>query len=109
MTDAAASMKLSEEAKRAVEVLSEPMNSVSYIYGAVFCDLEELYGAVSGEKLAESVDFLLCDPPCNVRLLSELGNISHDVFGRNDMDDFSDMATRLIKHGRHKSVFCSAL
>lgn len=43
MTNAAALIDLSEEAKRAIEVLSETMNLVCYIYYADFQDLEELH------------------------------------------------------------------
>lgn len=37
--DAAASINLWEEAKQAMKVLSKTMNSASYIYDTVFCDL----------------------------------------------------------------------
>lgn len=59
----AASTDLSKEAQRAVEVLSETTKSVYYVYDADFRGLEELSNAGSGKELAESLEFLLCNPP----------------------------------------------
>lgn len=53
MKNNTAPMDLSEEAKQAVEVLSEEMNSVHYIYDADFNDLEDLQDANAREELAE--------------------------------------------------------
>lgn len=36
-------------------------------------------------------------------------NTSHDVFGPNEMDDFSDLAKMLIRHDFHSHLFRSAL
>lgn len=38
------------------------------------------------------MDFLLYDPPCNVKCQRELENTIHDELGPNDMDDFRGLA-----------------
>lgn len=91
MTDAAASMDLSEYARRAMEVLGEVMSSVCDIYDENFCDLEEPNEAVAGGELVGSENYLLCGPPYNVRRQNELEDTSHDRFELDDMDDFCDL------------------
>lgn len=108
MTDASASRYLSKKPNRAMEVLSEGMNSVWYIQNADFRDLDELRGAFAGEARAESVEFLLSDPPYSVRRQSELENTSQIVFGLNEMDEFCDLAAKLINPGSNGYVFYSA-
>lgn len=66
MNDAAASMNLSKEVKQVMELLSEAINYVFYIYSADFRDLEELHEAETREEIAMSVDFLLHEPFYNV-------------------------------------------
>lgn len=67
------------------------MKSDCYIHDANIFDLEELNETNTGEELAQFVNLLLCSCPYSVSSRSELENISHDVFARNDMDDFCDM------------------
>lgn len=52
-TNLAAPASLLVESKRAKCVLSEVMNSVCYIYGVDFRDLEKLRMADAGEELVE--------------------------------------------------------
>lgn len=59
MTNAAALMNMSEEAKRAMELLGEAMISVCFKYDANFRDLEELHKVSAGYELMERVCFLL--------------------------------------------------
>lgn len=63
MTNAAASMHLSEEVKLVTELLSGTINSVHYKYGFDIWDPEELHKADIGEELAKPVAFILYDPP----------------------------------------------
>lgn len=86
--DIAASMDLSEDAKQAMEVLDEPMNSVYYMYDADFCDIAELHEAGGEEELVDSVYFLPCDPAYNLSRQNEWENTTHDVFGPNFMEYF---------------------
>lgn len=88
MTSAAASMDVSEEARIAMDVLSEEMNCVCYVRDADFRDLGELHNAKLKEKLVESKHFLLCDVSFNARRPSELENAGHDVLGPNSKDHF---------------------
>lgn len=53
MTNTIASMALSEEAKKATEMLSEPMKSVYYIYNANFRDLDKLHESGTKKELPE--------------------------------------------------------
>lgn len=92
-----------------MEVLSEAINSVYYIYDADIQDLEKLHEVGAGEELAELVDVLLCKPPYNVSRQTKLEDTSHDVFRPNDMHDFCNLAKQLIKPGGHGHVFCSDL
>lgn len=50
-TDETASVDLSKDANRAVEVLSDAMNSVCYLPDADFRDFEDLQEASAGKKL----------------------------------------------------------
>lgn len=50
-----------------MEVLSEAINLVCYIYDAYINDCEELHAAGAGEETAKSVNLLLCDTAYNVR------------------------------------------
>lgn len=63
MSDAATTMDWSKEAKRAMQLLSDEINSVSFIYDADLRHLEELHSSGAGEDLAESMYFLLCNHP----------------------------------------------
>lgn len=67
MTDAAFLTDLSEEVRQTMQVLGDVMNSVYYVYGAVFRELEKLHEANAGDVLADSVYFLLCDLSYHVR------------------------------------------
>lgn len=102
-------MNFSEDAKQATEVLCEGINSVCLIYDADFGDFHELYEAGAGEELAKSVDFQLCDPPYNERRKSELENTGLDMFEPNDIEDFCDLAIKLIKPAGHGHLFCFLL
>lgn len=83
---------LSEEEKQVIKVLCEAMNFVCYIYDTHFCTREELYEAGAGEDPAESVVFILCDPPYSDRPQSELQKTSRDVFEPSDIDDSRHLA-----------------
>lgn len=108
-TKTAATMKLSKETKRAIGVLSKPMNSVCYMYDAYFSELVELHKWGSAEELVESVHLLFCDLFYNLRRGSELENTGHEIFHMNDMDTFCYMAKRMTETGFHGRVFRSAL
>lgn len=109
VTNAATSLDLSEEVRRANKLLSETMNSVCYIHDTDSRDLEELRETGGGEEVAESLNFLLCNPFYNIRRQSQLENTSHDVFGPNDMEDLYILAKTLIKTSGRIHVLCSAL
>lgn len=72
MTDDESSLNLLEEAKRAIQLLSEAVNSVCYIYDTDFRSNEELHETGIREGVVETVDSLLCDAPYNVRRQCEL-------------------------------------
>lgn len=57
MTDPAARMGLSDEAKRPKEVLGKEINSARYIYEADFRDFEQVHKAGNEEKLVQSMVF----------------------------------------------------
>lgn len=65
--------------------------------------------AGAGEKLAGSKDFVLCDPPYNVRGQCQLENTRLDVLEPNDMDVCCDLPEKLVKSIVHGHLFCSAL
>lgn len=92
MTEAVASLALSEEANQATEALREEMNSACYIHDADFRDLEELHRTGATKELAQLVDLLLCDPHYSVRYQSGLQGPSQDVFRPDDMDDLCNLA-----------------
>lgn len=107
MTKAAAYIDLSEEAKRATEVLGEPRNSVSCIYDDDFRDYAEPHEADGGKRVTDSLHLLLCNPPYNMTHQSKLESTDHDIFEPNDVDDFCDLAKLIIRPGVHGHVFCS--
>lgn len=109
LTNAATQMDLSKEIKVITEVLSRAMDSVYYIYHADFDNFEKYHKDGAGEELAESVDFLLCDPLYNTRCQSELEDTSHNVFEQNDMDDLCKLAEKSVKPGSHGHAYCSLL
>lgn len=65
-------MDFSEETKCSIDVLSEAMKSVFYMFQVDFLDLEELHETGNEGKPSESVDFQLCDNPYNVTCQGEL-------------------------------------
>lgn len=82
------------------------MNSVLYTYNVNFGDVEEPHKADAGEELAESVDFLRCNSPYNVRRQSMLENTRHDAFEPNDGKHFCSLrrAKRLQKREEAKGM-----
>lgn len=92
-----------------IEVLSEAMHSVCWLYAADFRGLEKLHKADTGEEPAESVECQLCYAPHNLRLQKELENKRNSVFCAYDMHYLCDLAKTLIKHAGHNHVFCSVL
>lgn len=80
-----------------------------YISDADFRDDEDLQKTGAGEELAESVNFLLRNPSCNVRRQNKLKNPSHDLFGPNEMEDFRDLAKKMTRPGGHGHVSCFVL
>lgn len=66
VTDPAASMDFSDEAKAAMQVLCKAMKLSWYIYDADFRDIGELQEADTGAELAEYVGFLPFSFLCNV-------------------------------------------
>lgn len=102
-------MNLSEEARRAMAVLSKAMNSARYIYDTNVSILKELYKTGAGRELANFVDFLLCDHPHGVGCRNDQKSPSHDAFKTNFKDKFCNLAETPIKHGGHGLVLYSSL
>lgn len=102
-------MDLSEKAKAAMEVLSDAVNSVFYIYHTVSGDFEKLHEADAGEELTVSVDFLLCDPPYHVRGQSKSEDTNYDLFEPNEKGYSCDIAKMLIKPRNNGHASCSTL
>lgn len=105
MTDATASMCLSGETNKTMQVFTEAMRSVCYICDGDFRDVEELQKAATGKDV-ESVGFLVRDHLYNTRLQIELKHFVNDVFEPSDMVDFWEPAINLIKPCGHDHVFC---
>lgn len=80
VTNQVAIMDLSGDAKQAMEMLTDSMNWVCYIYDAYFWDLKELHEASAGGELVSSVGFLLWNPLYNVTSQKTLVNTVHDDF-----------------------------
>lgn len=72
-------------------------------------DLAELLKAGTGEELADSVGFLLCNPSYNVRRHGESEDTSQEVLGPTDMDSLCNQLKTFIASGGHGHAFCSAL
>lgn len=100
---------VAEKAKRAIAVLNKAIYAIYYVYDAEFGNLEENHTASAGEELAEWVNFLLSDPPYNLRRQSKLESADKNVFSPNDMDDFRDLAKKPIKPNSHGHAFYCAL
>lgn len=81
MIDPVATIYLSEEASEAVDVFSNTMNSVCYVYEEAIRNVENITSAVLGEELVRSVSSLRCDPSDDVRCHNEWKSTGHDVFG----------------------------
>lgn len=79
-----------------MEVLSNAMNSIYYMYDSDFRSIEEVHKADAREDLVVSLHFLLCDPLYNSRRQSELKKTWRDVLRANDMDNFCDLAKQLL-------------
>lgn len=58
------------------------------------------------EALLAFVDLLLLNALYNLRPQSELESTSQDVFGSNAMDDFCNMAKKMIESADHVHVLC---
>lgn len=78
--------------KRARVVFSEAISSNCDIYEANFRNFEELHNAGVRHELAVGVIGLLCEARYNFRCQFKLEITSHDLFGTNDMDNFSELA-----------------
>ncbi len=56
-----------------------------------------------------SVQFILTDPPYNVRRERGRFNADHDQLSKKDCKEFAHLVYRLLKPGGHMVLFCSAL
>ena len=60
-----------------------------------------------GNDLTEAVDFVLTDPPFNIRRNQNLPNSGHDRLQCTDMESVVDIISRCLKPGGHGVIFCS--
>ena len=61
------------------------------------------------ESLTNSVHFVLCDPPYNIRREKEKENSGHDILTKADIDDAVLLFYDDVAKGGHGIVFCSAV
>lgn len=92
-------MALSVEAKRAMEVMSEAMESVCYTQDDHFRDFKER---------VSSVDLMSCNSSYNLSHHSVINYRSHDIFQLDDMYHFCDMAKKVTPSDHPGHVLCSA-
>lgn len=108
ITGVAGFMEFLEKTKQAMEVLIEGITFVCNMYDADFGDSEELYGADVFEELEVCIDFLLCDPPFNLRCYSELENTGHHIFRPHSVNDLFTISKTLVHPGGHGNFLFNA-
>lgn len=109
MTSAAASMDMSKEAKGTMEVLSEALILVCYIYDEDLHDIVELHKTGARVVPTEVVNLLQCNHFYEVRKQSELQKTSHDLFEPSDRHDFYNLTEKLMKPSVYGRVILFAL
>lgn len=107
LTTPAVFIDLSKEGRRWMAFSSKPNKSARYICDAHFCDLEKLQGMRAGDALEVSIETLLCDRPYNLKRQRKLRYTGYDLFKMNEIDNFCDLANRLIQYDSHVYLFFS--
>ena len=101
------SADISDEANAAYDTLNEAMVKLVAMYDCNFDDLLSTTVDGDGVDLEDNVDFLITDPPYNIRHDSSKENSEHDQFSREDMEDLVDLCASVMKKGAHGIIFCA--
>lgn len=89
--------------------IMEHMSPYCRIYDVHFMDLIDTESENTGLDLRGQVNFILTDPPYNVRYESGKDNSSHDVLTTEDMKNSVELFSQMLVPGGHGIVFCSML
>lgn len=103
----AASTSQAKAAKKTISVVLEAMKFVCSVYDVNFRTLVETHGDVAGDLLEEKVDFVLMDPPFNIRYAHHMGHSSFDVPTPENMSDLLEFGSRELIARAHRHSFCS--
>lgn len=105
----AETLMLSVEAKAAMRALRKAMAPVCAVFDVPFQSLIAEHDMMTLRILRGTVDFVLTDPPYNVRRKVNTENSEHDKFSFGDMQKISGLLGEVMKPGAHGHVFCSTL
>lgn len=87
-------------------ILQEALKTYCNIYDVRFQDLPETM-ELSGISLFERVEFVLTDPPYNIRRERGRSNSDYDVFTLQDMNELVGLFSEVMELGAHGHLFCA--
>lgn len=98
---------MSEEASDAFEIINVEVCKTVQTFRDDFRSLVENEINEGGRDITGEVDFLIADPPYNVRSENSKDNSAHDVFTDKDMEDLVEFCNVVMKEGAHGIIFCA--
>ena len=101
------SLRFDAETNQAYKLLQQELRKYVSFYTCPFTDLAEKHADNMGEELGVSVDFVLTDPPYNIRRTKERPNSDYDSLSEEDMRGVVDVVDAVLVKGGHAVVFCS--
>lgn len=81
------------------------MKTACYAFTRKYWTLHEAHKLRDGEGFFESVELLLCDPPCNFHRQHDLQNSYYEVFKAESIEDFCDFSEYIPNCGAHRLIF----
>ena len=98
--------EMSENTRKQYEAMNFLFDKKFKFLDIPFQELEES-AAEHGLMLDESIDFVLTDPPYNIRRNAEKANSYYDSMTMEDIDKLTELFKFAMKPGAHGIIFCS--
>ena len=98
--------EMSENTKKQYEAINCIFDEKFKVFDMSFQDLQE-NAPQHGIMLDESVDFVLTDPPYNIRRNADRPNSDYDSMSMQDIDSLTELCKFAMKPGAHGIIFYS--
>ena len=98
--------EMSDNTKKQYEAINYLFGDTFKLLDMRFQDLQD-NAAHHGIMLDESIDFVLADPPYNIRRQADRPNSRYDSLTYQDIDSLTELCKFAMKPGAHGIIFCS--